>query len=311
MKFKILPCVLLYMGIFVTSCQKSVVQPPAPTVNAGASQSITLPVSTVTLSGSATDSASAITAYLWSEVSGPNVPVIASEGSPSTVVSGLVAGTYIFQLWAVDALGATGVDTVSVTVLGGSTTTTLILHTVFPQTSLLPYELMILANSSNPAGNGQSPELLAETWTINGIEVFGRSYFEFNMTSIPAGTVIKSATLMLFSDTLPENGDLIHANYGVTNDFWVERVAGAWSPTFTNFNNQPALDSAGAVHVPQTNQAFLNLSLDVTTMVNNMVANGNNGFVMRLNTEQEYNSRIFCSSNYSDSTRHPYLVVNY
>jgi hypothetical protein len=292
------------------SCQKNVsIIPPAPTVHAGTSQTITLPVDSVTLTGTAYDSSSKITAYLWSEVSGPNTPVIADDGSASTKVSGLVAGTYVFQLEATDLLGATGVDTVSVTVSAGSTT--LVLHTVFPEVSTWPFELTILANTASPAGNAEDIELLAETWTINGIEVWGRSYFEFNMTSIPANTTVKSATLYLFSDTLPQNGNLIDANYGTTNDFWIQRVSGGWSPTTTNFNNQPAWDTAGAVHVPQTSQNFLDLNLNVTTMVNNMIINGNNGFVMRLNTEQIYNSRIFCSSNYSDSTRHPYLVVTY
>jgi hypothetical protein len=196
----------------------------------------------------------------------------------------------------------------SVVVKGGPVT--VILHTFFSGTSYSPYEMTILANSSTPAGNSASPELLAETWTINGIEVWGHSFFKFNMSPIPSGANITSATLVLFSDTLPLNGDLIHANYGTTNDFWVERVAATWDQN-TNFNTQPSADSAGAVHVPQTNQPFLNLSLDVTTMVGNMAKNGNYGFEMRLNTEQIYNSRIFCSSNYSDSVRHPYLSVTY
>jgi hypothetical protein len=311
MKLNTLSVALLLAGMSaMCSCQKNVsVIPPAPTVNAGVSQTITLPNDSVTLTGSAYDSSSKITAYLWSEVSGPNTPVIADDGSASTMVSGLVAGTYVFQLEATDLLGATGVDTISVIVLGGSTT--VILHTVFPEISTWPFELTLLNNTASPTGNAEDIELLAETWTINGIEVWGRSYFEFNMLAIPASTTVKSATLYLFSDTLPQNGNLIDANYGTTNDFWIQRVSGTWSPTTTNFNNQPAWDSAGEVHVPQTSQNFLNLSLDVTTMVNNMLVNGNYGFVMRLNTEQEYNSRIFCSSNYSDSTRHPYLVVTY
>ena len=89
------------LGIAVLyGCQKTApaIIPPAPSVNAGASQTITLPVDSVRLTGSATDSASKINAYLWSEVSGPNVPVIASEGSPSTEVRGMVPGIYIFQL---------------------------------------------------------------------------------------------------------------------------------------------------------------------------------------------------------------------
>lgn len=297
--------------VFAISCQKTTTPPlpPAPTVNAGPSQTINLPVDSVRLSGSAQDSASRITGYIWSQVSGPNAAQIVDDGSPSTEVIGLVPGTYVFQLMAVDSLGQTGVDTMSVLVKG-TVTGTVVLHTLFPGTSYSPYEMTILANSGNPAGNSQSPELLAETWTIGGIEVYGRSYFKFNMSPIPAGATITSATLVLFSDTIPLNGDLVHANYGTTNDFWIQQVAGSWDQTM-NFNTEPSVDSVGEVHVPQTSQPFLNLSLDVTAMANNMLTNGNNGFVMRLNTEQIYNSRIFCSTNYSDSTRHPYMTVNY
>lgn len=293
------------------SCQKNQILYPTPNVNAGPAQNINLPTDTAYLSGSATDSASTITGYIWSQISGPNTVVFSDDGSPQTTVSGLIAGTYIFQLMATDAAGQTGVGTVTVTVSGSKAPTTLTLTTFFPGTSYSPYEMMYLGNATefNP-GNSASPELLAETWTISGAEVWGRSFFKFNLSPIPAGTTVTSATLYLFSDTIPDNGNLIDANYGPTNDFWITRVSSSWDKT-TGWNNFPSLDSTGEVHIPQTDSAFANETVDVTTMVNNMLVNGNYGFEMHLNTEQIYNSRIFCSSLYSDSTRHPYLVVSY
>jgi len=293
------------------SCQKTTpTLPPAPVVNAGPAQTINLPTDTAYLTGSATDSVSPINGYAWTQISGPNTAVFSDDGSPNTTVSGLIAGTYVFQLMATAANGQTGVSTVTITVSGNKTPTTLTLTTLFPGTSYSPYELMIIANSSNPAGNPASPELLAETWTINSIVVYGRSLFKFNLSPIPSGTTVTSATLHLFSDTIPDNGDLIHANYGPTNDFWIQRVSGSWNQS-TNFNTLPNLDSAGAAHIPQTDSSFANETVDVTTMVNNMLINGNYGFEMHLNTEQIYNSRIFCSTLYPDSTRHPYIVVTY
>ena len=98
--------------IVATSCEKSSSSlPPAPTVNAGLSQAVTLPVDSVKLSGSASDPLYAITGYIWSEISGPNTPVIADNGAAITMVHGLIPGTYIFQLMAVDAKGEIGVDT--------------------------------------------------------------------------------------------------------------------------------------------------------------------------------------------------------
>jgi hypothetical protein len=311
------PSLILATVVIVAACNKSnnnpsTPLPPAPKVYAGADQTIFLPVDSVTLTGSAHDSVSKITGYSWTEVSGPNTPLLVTDGNSTTQVKGLTVGSYIFQLMAVDSMGQTGVDTVSVLVKADTQAVvqTVVLRTLFTGTSYSPYELTILANSASPAGNAADIELLAETWTIYGTEVWGRSFFKFNTSPIPANAVIKSATLNLFSDTLPQNGDLIHANYGTTNDFWIQRVATSWDQT-TNYNTEPTLDTTGAVHIPQTSLSFLNLSVDVTTMFNSMLTNGNNGFAMRLNTEQIYNSRIFCSSAYSDSTRHPYLTVTY
>jgi hypothetical protein len=88
----------------------------APTANAGVDQSITLPTSSVSLSGSGTDPDGTIASYAWTRVSGPNTPTITSASSASTTVTGLVQGTYVFRLTVTDNQGATGTDDVQVTV---------------------------------------------------------------------------------------------------------------------------------------------------------------------------------------------------
>src|ERR1700721_4056833 len=87
----------LVLGVSLFSCQKTTTPPQRkpPVVTAGPAQTTTS--DSVTLNGWATDSSSTIVAYLWTEVSGPNVPVIADEGSKTTLVSGLTIGTYVFQ----------------------------------------------------------------------------------------------------------------------------------------------------------------------------------------------------------------------
>jgi hypothetical protein len=89
-----------------------------PVANAGADVTITLPTNSVTLNGSASkDPDGTIASYAWSKVSGPTQFLIASTGSAITVISNLVAGTYIFRLTVTDNLGATGSDDVTVLVL--------------------------------------------------------------------------------------------------------------------------------------------------------------------------------------------------
>lgn len=88
----------------------------APTANAGSNQTITLPTSTVTLSGSGTDTDGTIASYSWIKLSGPSGNTITNPNSQNTTVTGLVQGTYIFQLTVTDNLGATGTSTTQVTV---------------------------------------------------------------------------------------------------------------------------------------------------------------------------------------------------
>ncbi|XVJ66287.1 MAG: SGNH/GDSL hydrolase family protein [Lacibacter sp.] len=87
-----------------------------PTVNAGNNQTITLPASSVNLNGTATDADGTVTAVQWTKISGPTSFSITSPNSLQTSVTGLVQGIYSFELTATDNNGATGKDTVLVTV---------------------------------------------------------------------------------------------------------------------------------------------------------------------------------------------------
>ncbi len=87
-----------------------------PVANAGPSQTIPLPVP-VSLDGSASyDPDGTIAAYKWAELSGPAGPVITADTAVKPVITGLKQGVYIFQLTVTDNKGATGRDTMTLTV---------------------------------------------------------------------------------------------------------------------------------------------------------------------------------------------------
>jgi hypothetical protein len=88
----------------------------APTANAGANQTITLPISSVTLAGSGNDADGTISTYAWRKISAQTSGAITNAASASTTVTGLVQGVYLFELIVTDNNGATGKDTVQVTV---------------------------------------------------------------------------------------------------------------------------------------------------------------------------------------------------
>jgi predicted peptidase len=88
----------------------------APTANAGTDKTITLPVNSVSLTGSGTDTDGTIASYLWTKISGPAQFTIASPANASTAINNLAQGVYSFRLLVTDNGGLTGADTVLVTV---------------------------------------------------------------------------------------------------------------------------------------------------------------------------------------------------
>ena len=89
----------------------------APVANAGQDQTITLPASSVALSGSSSiDPDNNISAYLWIKISGPLSNAIINSFSIQTEVTNLVEGVYQFELKVTDAGGLFHRDTVQVTV---------------------------------------------------------------------------------------------------------------------------------------------------------------------------------------------------
>lgn len=103
---------------------------PPPTANAGTNQTIVLPATSTTLNGNG--STGNITSYSWTRISGPNNPTITSPASVSTTVTGLIQGTYVFQL---SVNNGVSVSQVSETVVPAATNTTIFTTQIPPTTS--------------------------------------------------------------------------------------------------------------------------------------------------------------------------------
>jgi hypothetical protein len=302
-------CTLLTLTLFLISCTKDdVIENEVPVADAGPSKAITLPVSSETLSGTGTDKDGKVVAYLWSQVSGPSASVIVNPGAASTEVQDLVEGSYLFQLMVTDNKGATGVDTTRI-IVNPAVTQTLSL-----QPSNNPFEVEIFTYNGQDVGQVGAADIPIEAWTINGIPITVREVIKFDLSSIPNNATIISANLYLYSYPTPTlNGNLTDANQGTNNKMFVQQVIANWSPTSIKWSNQPATTTTNQVAVPSTTQSILDLNLDVKNMVTSMVSsNANYGFMLKLENEVTYTSRIFVSSfNTAYVSRHPKLVVVY
>lgn len=297
---------LLFIAI-ISSCQKETIKEnKLPTVNPGIDSTLQLTYfsDTVQLKGAATDEDGSITAYLWSQKSGPNSAKILNPGSPDTYVTGVIAGTYVFQLMVTDNQGATGVKSVSITVKKPELTT------VVMQPSNSAGDLHLAVNGYGDATNPTAPEIGAVTWSFGGYS-YVRGLLKFNLSSLPANATIISAKLSLYSNPTPLNGNLVDANYGSNNTMLLQRIRTDWN-TSVKWQTQPATDVANEIVIPHTSMSLLDLiDLDVTDLVIDMQQKGNYGFMIKLQNELVYNSRIFCSSKYPDATKHPRLELQY
>ena len=96
------------------------VAPPSgnqpPVANAGTPQTITLPVASVQLNGSGTDTDGTIASYSWTQVYGPSTAVFSNAAIAAPVVSSLVQGSYTFRLKVTDNENAIATSDVVITV---------------------------------------------------------------------------------------------------------------------------------------------------------------------------------------------------
>jgi hypothetical protein len=298
---------LIIAGLF-TACKKDDVENKPPVVNAGSDSTISLKTTfndTINLKGSATDPDGTVVGYSWTQISGPTSSKILYQGSAATKVTSVTAGAYVFQLMATDDKGATGVKTVTITFQ------TPPIITLALQPTQNPQEVELAIWGTADASDELAPEFAAAAWTHNGDPTYLRGLFAFDLNSIPSNATIVSAKLSLYSTPNPINRNQVDANFGSNNSMYLQRVTSSWTPTVT-WQNQPSSVTTSQLSIPSTTQSRLDLvDLDVTNLVRDMRQFGNYGFMLRLQNETIYTSRIFCSSKYSDASKHPKLIVTY
>jgi hypothetical protein len=298
---------ILIATISFVSCKK---QPPVEQliVDAGAAAHIIqLPTDTVTLSGTVTSGQTANMHYLWSVVSGPVGSGFVNNTAASTLINGLVAGNYVFQFQATNSNGDIAVDTTSVLVTAQP------IDTLVAQPSANPtetYAYSYAPNANVPVVNTTQLPLWA--WTVGGVTTYLRSYIKFDLSQIPSTATILSAKFSIYSQTTAEFQGPNTPQYGPSDACYIQRVTSSWADATLDWNNMPTTSTIHEATIPQSTSGLEDATdIDVTALVQDMQSNGNNGFALQLINETPYNERWFTSSQDSDPTKHPKLVIIY
>lgn len=132
----------------------------APIVAAGSNQSLTLPVNSTNLVGSASDPDGTIASYLWTKVSGPTA-ALTNETFATASVSNLIEGTYIFRLTVTDNGGLTASSQVTINVLPAEVNQPPLAIAGADQVITLPTNSITLFGSGSDAEGAQ----LTYAWT--------------------------------------------------------------------------------------------------------------------------------------------------
>lgn len=170
-----------------------------------------------------------------------------------------------------------------------------------------------LLTSLSPDQNyGLHGDFLVCAWTNQSVPVSTRCVVEFDLSTIPAGATIVSATLELFHHVSLSN-NIGHSNLSAPATAWLERITQPWTETTVTWNNQPATTTVNRVNVPAPVSMTENYSFNVTAMVIDMMNDPANshGFMMRQQTESYYRSLLFSSSDGNNSALFPKLTVTY
>lgn len=167
----------------------------APVANAGLDQNIS--TTTAVLSGTASTDNIFIQRYVWRRLTGPNTPNIDVPGGPIPILSGLVDGTYTYELKVTDNGWLSDLDTISI-VVNTSTNVPPTCSAGSNQTVTLPTASVNLnATESDPDGS-----ISSRLWTIDAAPSGSTANFSNNAIVNPSfSTMIEGTYTLRFTVT--------------------------------------------------------------------------------------------------------------
>ncbi len=145
--------------------------------------------------------------------------------------------------------------------------------------------------------------------TVGGTPTLSHNFMQFDLSAIPTGSTIVSATLSLYHSTT------VNHSLSSDNAELLAKVTQAWSEGTVTWNTQPTFSATDTIHIGTTNIGDDKPNIDLAAFVQDWVNTpaANYGMVMHLVDEPGSIGRFqtYGSSDAADSTIRPKLVVSF
>lgn len=168
-------------------------------------------------------------------------------------------------------------------------------------------------NDYNNRNFGNYDEFSAISWTADMEPFIVRSLIDFNFDAIPQNVTIESAQLSLYA-----SGDAGHGTgqdtLGGSNECYLQRIITPWEEQTVTWNTQPQTTKIDRVILHRSDSTMENYTrIDVTSLVRDIYndRSGSFGFMLRLKHENSYRRMFFASSDATDQSIRPKLVIRY
>jgi hypothetical protein len=170
-----------------------------------------------------------------------------------------------------------------------------------------------LVNSFMPSVNYENPECIKATaWTYNLQNLVTRTFFKFDLQSVPQDINIIDAKLYLYSPS-ENNINNSHSTLSGPNSFYIRRITSDWQSTDITWNNQPEYTIEGESLNPSSTDDKQNYEIDITYIIKDIVEKKivNYGFLIMLKQESFYRQICFASNSYHNQLLRPILRIRY
>jgi len=153
----------------------------------------------------------------------------------------------------------------------------------------------------------------AQAWTNSNNAVVQQSLLKFDLSGIPIGAEIVAATLQLHADPNSSQYPDGHDRGSGSNECIVTRVVSPWTEAAVTWNSQPERTEHNSTTIPASSFAFEDKTVDVASLVQDMVNDGQANFSLHLQLAVEipYRRMVFVSIDHPASQLHPRLTVDY